>query len=160
MAIPPYRKGTANIVPPRFDIATLRNVSGEKVYSRGAIYHEDGQAEIISIERSRVLARVTGTEIYRSELRGKGKRFSGNCSCPAFSDWGFCKHLVATALAANDLTPEAVEQAANRFSKIRDHLRAKGVEPLVEMIINFAEHDAELLRTLELEIAGETTDAE
>ena len=144
--------------PPRFDIPTLRSVAGEKVYTRGVAYNEAGQVEIISIDRSRVLARVAGSEVYRSELKGLGKKFSGACSCPAFSDWGFCKHLVATALAANALGPVATEQAANRFLKIRDHLRAKGVESLVEMIIGLAERDSALLADLQLAAAETTAD--
>jgi uncharacterized Zn finger protein len=142
----------------RFDVATLRELAGEKVFARGIEYKEGGQVEIISIDRLRVVARVIGSEIYRSELQGTGKKFSGACSCPAFSDWGFCKHLVATALAANDLGPEAGEQAANRLSKIRDHLRSKGIEPLVEMIVNLAEKNPDLLRSLELETAVATAD--
>ena len=50
-----------------------------------------------------MLAQVAGTEDYRTELTGRGEDFDGECSCPAFEDWGFCKHMVATALAANDL---------------------------------------------------------
>jgi uncharacterized Zn finger protein len=81
----------------RFDVAALRDVAGEKVFARGVDYHEDGQVEIVTLDRVRVLARVIGSEVYRCELVGMGKKFSGECSCPAFSDWGFCKHLVATA---------------------------------------------------------------
>src|SRR5574338_154422 len=113
------------VVSHRFDVATLRELAGDKVFARGNEYKEDGRVEIVSIDRLRVLARVVGSEIYRSELRGTGKKFSGSCSCPAFSDWGFCKHLVATALAANELGPDAAERAANHVSKIRDHLRSK-----------------------------------
>jgi uncharacterized Zn finger protein len=142
----------------RFDVATLRDLAGEKVFARGVEYHRDGQVEILSIEVARVIARVIGSEIYHSELTGMGGSISGKCSCPAFSDWGFCKHLVATALAANDLAPEAVQQAATRFSKIRDHLRAKGVESLVETIIGLAERDPALLRSLELAAATSTAD--
>src|SRR5260370_37085784 len=102
----------------RFDVAVLRDVAGEKVFARGAAYHEDGHVEIVTFDRTRVLARVVGSEVYRCELVGAGKKFSGECSCPAFSDWGFCKHLVATALAANSLDSGCLEQAANRFSKV------------------------------------------
>ena len=63
------------------------------------------------IDKTRVLTNVIGLEVYRSELKRTGKGFSGECSCPAFSDWGFWKHLVATALA-NELGPEPMKQAA------------------------------------------------
>src|SRR5262249_45622326 len=84
--------------------------------------------------------------------------FSGQCSCPAFSDWGFCKHLVATALTANKLGPEAVQQAANRLRSIREHLRGKGTGQLVEMIMDLAERDPALLADLELAATAATSD--
>jgi hypothetical protein len=141
-------RGTAG--SDRFDVAALRDVAGEKVFARGVDYHEEGKVEIVTFDRVRVLARVIGSEVYRCELVGMGKKFSGECSCPAFSDWGFCKHLVATALAANSLGAGALEQASSRFAKIREHLRGKGVEGLVEMVVGLAERDPSLLKELEL----------
>lgn len=146
--------------PPRFDLVRLRENAGQKAFDRGVAYYQDGQVEIVSIDKSRVLARVAGSELYRAELQGAGKKFSGECSCPAFSDRGFCKHLVATALAVNELKPEAAEQAADRLARIRDHLRRKGIEPLVEMIVDLAENDPALLRNLELASAVATADDE
>lgn len=87
--------------PPRFDPQALRELAGEAVFARGEAYHRGGQVELLSDDGRRVLARVLGTEVYRSELRGGGTEIDGTCSCPAFADHGFCKHLVATALAAN-----------------------------------------------------------
>ena len=142
----------------RFDVAALRDVASEKVFARGVDYHEDGQVEIVTFDRTRVLARVIGSEVYRCELVGMGKKFSGGCSCPAFSDWGFCKHLVATALAANILGAGALEQASSRFAKIREHLRGKGVEGLVEMVVGLAERDPSLLKELELSAVAAAAD--
>jgi uncharacterized Zn finger protein len=142
----------------RFDVDALRDVAGQKVFARGAAYHEDGHVEIVTLDRARVLARVIGSEVYRCELVGSGKKFSGECSCYAFTEWGFCKHLVATALAANSLGPEALEHASNRFAKIREHLRTKGVERLVEMVVGLAERDPSLLQELELSAAAATAD--
>jgi uncharacterized Zn finger protein len=144
----------------RFDVAALLDVAGEKVFARGIAYHEDGHVEIIAFDRARVLARVIGSEVYRCELVGTGKKFSGECSCRAFSDWGFCKHLVATALTANSLGSEALEQASSRFAKIREHLRARGVEGLVEMVVGLAERDPALLKELELSAAAAIADDE
>ena len=141
-----------------FDVAVLRDVAGEKVFARGAIYHEEERVEIVSFDRARVRARVIGSEVYRCELIGSGEKFSGKCSCPAFSDWGFCKHLVATALAVNSLGPKALEQASSRFAKIREHLRAKGIEELVEMVVSVAERDPSLLKELELSAVAVAAD--
>ena len=142
----------------RFDVAALRDVAGEKVFARGVAYHEDGHVEIVTFDGGRVVARVIGSEVYRCELVGAGKKFSGECSCRAFSDWGFCKHLVATALTANSLGSEALEQVSSRFAKIREQLRARGIEGLVEMLVGIAERDPSLLK--ELEFAAVTASAD
>lgn len=49
---------------PRFDVAVLREQAGAKVFARGEDYHRDGQVDLLSVERDRVLARVTGSEDY------------------------------------------------------------------------------------------------
>ena len=133
-----------------FDVAALRDLAGETVFARGIPYHQDGRVEIIRFDRTRILARVAGSEVYRCELVGSGKKFSGQCACRAYSDSAFCKHLVATALTANNLGPGMLEQATGRFANIREHLRAKGVEGLVEMVLGIAERDPSLLKELEL----------
>jgi len=109
---------------PRFDIDVLRELAGEKVFARGEAYYRDGQVEILAVEPGRVLAQVTGTEDYRTELKGNGEDVDGECSCPAWEDWGFCKHMVATALAANDLRADQPD-GFGAFARIRDHLVAR-----------------------------------
>src|ERR1700679_3062915 len=86
---------------PHFDVATLKRLAGG-AFVRGQAYHREGRVEILAIEPRRVLATVTGTEDYRVNLLGKGETIKGECDCPAFDDYGFCKHMVATALSANE----------------------------------------------------------
>jgi tetratricopeptide (TPR) repeat protein len=137
----------------RFDIDVLRELAGEKVFARGAAYHRDGQVEILSIKPRRVLAQVAGTEDYRTELRGDGEDIDGECSCPAFEDLGFCKHMVATGLAANDL-PAGEGDGSGALARIRDHLKEKGVDALVEMILDLVERDPALFRKLDAAAAA------
>lgn len=141
----------------RFDLVALRAMAGDLTFARGRAYHDDGKVEIVAIEATHVIARVLGTEVYRTKLKGSGKGFVGECSCPAFADRGFCKHLVATALAVNALNGEELEETRSRFSRIRDHLRAQGAEALVEKLMALAERDDALFCDLELAaaIAGE-----
>jgi len=134
----------------RFDLETLRDMAGDKVFARGQAYHDEGRVEIAAMDRTRVAARVIGSEIYRTELKGAGKRFSGACSCPAFSDHGFCKHMVATALAANHVAPDELKKIGSRFARIRDYLRAQGVDALVKRLMALAERDAAVLQDIEL----------
>jgi uncharacterized Zn finger protein len=134
---------------PRFDIDAVRDLAGEKVFARGKEYFSDGQVQIIALEPERVLAQVDGTEIYRTEVTGRGKSIGGECSCRAFEDWGFCKHMVATALAANAAGTGSEAKGAGVLSRIRDHLRGKGVDALIEMIVKLAERDLTLLGKLD-----------
>lgn len=139
---------------PRFDIAALRDLAGDKAFARGKSYHRDGQVAILSIDADRVLAQVAGTEDYHTELIGRGKNIEGECSCPAFEDWGFCKHMVAVALATNAAGPDAEAAGIGALRRIRDHLKGKSVDALVEMITELAQRDAALFRRLELAAAA------
>jgi uncharacterized protein DUF6880 len=142
-----------------FDVAALRKLAAGKVFERGEDYHADGQVEILSLEPNRVLAQVTGSDDYRTVLTGRGKKIGGECSCPAFTDWGFCKHMVATALAANQALDDAsagngaAVEAAGSLGRIRAHLKAKAVDSLVDMIVDLAERDPALFRKLDLAAA-------
>src|SRR5689334_18433939 len=84
----------------RFDLDALRDRAGDKAFARGESYHRAEQVRLLLIEPARVVAQVSGSEDYRTELTGRGKSIGGHCSCPAFSDYGFCKHMVAVGLAA------------------------------------------------------------
>ena len=134
----------------RFDIGALRDLAGEKTFARGETYHRDGQVAILSIEPKRVLAKVAGTEDYRIELTGRGKDIHGECSCPAYADWGFCKHMVATALAANAAGPDAEAAGLGTLARIRGHLGRRGIDALVKMIMELAERDEALFRKLDV----------
>ncbi|PQA88746.1 hypothetical protein CW354_04985 [Marinicaulis flavus] len=137
----------------------MRDLAGEKVFARGAAYHRDGHVEILSYETKRVLAQVAGTEDYRVVLEGRGEDIDGECSCPAF-ERGFCKHMVATALAANAAAGGEEPEGGGLLARIRVHLKARGVDALVDMIIEMAEHDPALLRRLDMAAAVECEDEE
>jgi uncharacterized Zn finger protein len=131
----------------RFDIDTLREIAGEKVFARGEAYHRDGQVQILVVKPDRVLAQVAGSEDYRTQLTLHGGDIDGDCTCRAFEDDGFCKHMVATALAANDF--RAGEADGGALARIRDHLKQKGVDALVDMIVGLVEQDPALFRKLD-----------
>lgn len=142
----------------RFDVGRLRDLAGAKVFARGESYYQDGLVRILAIERHRVLAQVAGTEDYRTELTKRGATIGGECSCPAFGDWGFCKHLVATALAANAAAADAKTDGGGALVRIRSFLKEKSIDALVAMIIEQAERDSALLRKLEMAAAAASAD--
>jgi uncharacterized Zn finger protein len=142
---------------PSFDIAALKRLAGA-AFARGEAYHRDGRVELLAIEPRRVLAQVAGTEDYRVNLLGKGETIKGECTCPAFHDYGFCKHMVATALAANegDHRPEPI--GAGALARIRAHLAGKPNGVLVAMIVDLAGRDRALFRKLEIASAADGAD--
>ena len=140
----------------RFDVAALKRLAGG-AFARGEAYYREGRVEILAFEPRRVLARVTGTEDYRVNLLGAGETIKGECNCPAFDDYGFCKHMVATALAANATGP-AHEQSSGVLARIRAHLEDKSNGVLVAMIVELAERDPALFRKLEIASAADRAD--
>lgn len=114
----------------RFDIEAIRDLVGAGTFSRGEAYDRSGQVELLALGPDRVLAQVTGTEDYTTQLVGRGDVIGGECSCPAFDNQGFCKHMVAVALAANAAWPDAGARADDALSRIRDLLRSKDVDAL------------------------------
>lgn len=141
---------------PRFDVEALRDLAGGKVFTRGESYFRSGQVEILTYEPARVVAQVAGIEDYRTVLTGSGKRIGGECSCRAFEEWGICKHMVAVALMAN---AEGGKPAGEgKLSRIRQHLKSKSIDALVEMIVELAERDPKIYRKLDLAAATSQAD--
>jgi tetratricopeptide (TPR) repeat protein len=129
----------------RFDPSALKRLAGDPAFARGEAYLREGRVELLSDDGVVVSARVAGTTVYRTVLRAGRAGIEGECSCPAFTDYGFCKHPVATGLAA-----DAGGDVPDWLGAIRAHLRGQGVERLAEMILDLAERDPALLDRLDL----------
>lgn len=140
------------------DIDKLRELVGEKVFASGEDYYQDGNVHILALLSERVLAQVEGRETYRTEVTGRGRRIGGSCSCRAFDDRGFCKHMVATALAGNASAVNGDGVGTGALDRIRGHLREKSAEALVEMIMQLAERNSALLARLDMIASIERSD--
>lgn len=136
---------------PVFDVAKLRNAAGAKVFERGEDYHADGSVDILTFSTSRVTAQVTGTQPYFVDLACNKGELSGSCSCPAYVDHGFCKHMVATGLAANDHVPD--DGPGDSPDTIENVLRSLDHEALVKLVIDIASSDPKALHALSLKTA-------
>jgi tetratricopeptide (TPR) repeat protein len=137
----------------RFDVEALRELAGDRTFARGRDYFRDGCVQILSLGSKRVVAEVAGSQDYRVVLTGRSEDIDGECSCPAFEDYGFCKHMVATALTVNAAGAGAEGEADAALKRIREHLNAKPAKELVDMILGLAEENAELFRKLDLAAA-------
>ena len=138
---------------PQIDVEHLRRLAGEKTFRRGEDYYAGGRVDILACETARIVAQVGGSENYSTIVTGYGRDIGGGCSCPAFEDMEFCKHMIAVALAANDLDEHS--PAVGALSRIREYLRRKEKAPLLRIITSLAERDADLFRRLHRAAAGE-----
>ena len=130
-----------------FDLEALREYTGPKVFARGEAYAEQGYVEIIDVEDDAVLAHVLGTETYIVDMTPSAN--AGLCTCPAFEDWGVCKHLVATAIVYNDLGPAETRRAHGRIAQLRQGLGLETRETLIERLVELARRQPAVLATLE-----------
>ena len=125
---------------PRFDIDALRGLAGAKAFARGEEYYRDGLVQILGRAGARAGA-GGGLRRLPYRITGRGKEIDGDAPALPSRIGGFCKHMVATALAANEADGDAEAEGAGVLSRIRDHLKGKGVDALVEMIVDLAERD-------------------
>lgn len=154
--------------------STLKLLAGGRSFSRGEEYHNDGLVGSLAVDQDRATATVQGTRTYRCKLKASGESLQGECTCPAFDEAGFCKHLVAVGLAIIEPDDEKTEEPDIRdevrpprersrrklrektvsIEEIREYLTDLSREKLVEMLVSQAMNDSALLRALRLEILG------
>jgi len=79
---------------------TLLKVAGDLVYARG----EDYVRYVRGLRTTdfKAYASIQAKNVYTVELDWSGPLPDGSCTCPHHADGNFCKHLVATGLAAID----------------------------------------------------------
>ncbi len=133
-----------------FDRKMIESAAGAAVFSRGLAYHEKGRAKIKSADSGRIIAIVSGSEDYRVELRVGGGLLSGTCNCRAREDSDVCKHMVAAALAANDLPGEKDGLPVQKKSLLVAFLETLPRERLIAIITDHAARHPEIERALEL----------
>jgi len=130
-----------------FDLQFLSDQSGPKVFARGEAYAEGGAVALIDVADDAVLAHVAGTETYVVQLTPSAGL--GRCTCPAFDDFGVCKHVVATAVVYNGLSEADLRSAKARFARLREGLDLESRDELVARIIGLARRYPDVLADLE-----------
>lgn len=122
---------------------------------RGYDYFLAGAVELKTVEENFVKARCAGERIYRTELRlSKNGALTGDCSCPAYEDFGPCKHLAAVGYAViahykTGYASSASYQARNaEVEKIENLLRKKTKSELINMIFDLLDSEPELYADL------------
>lgn len=119
---------------------------GEEIVKEGTIVLEKIHAEYI-------VAYAIGTGIYQVKLfkTNSSAHIKGTCNCPAFFDFGPCKHIAAAGLARmqvgyqpDDWCDEQIENVKNVLQSL--HKQPK--EKLINIIMDCIAQDQELLHLI------------
>lgn len=143
----------------------LREYGWNRSYERGESYYRAGAVTSLVQNGVHINAAVQGTRKYKTHIWLEGGHLRFTCTCPA---GGFCKHLIATALAWNkgeaevlgDLddisAPNGKISKAHKKAKapdLRSHLLSMDKESLVSMLLEQAMKDDGLRESLNLSAA-------
>jgi uncharacterized Zn finger protein len=130
-----------------YDTEILRELAGEKAFARGQGYADQGHIALLSLNDDGVLAAAFGTSDYTVWLKRSGSGISGHCSCPAYDEAGFCKHMVATALVANEAGPQG-DAPPDRVGEIAGGVARLDRSQLEKLLLEMATADWRALRSL------------
>ncbi len=78
----------------------IKNIFGTTIYNRGLQYYKEDLVYQLEYDKrmNTWTARVAGSKRYRVETKILEDRISSRCNCPAFDNFGGCKHEVAVLL--------------------------------------------------------------
>jgi uncharacterized Zn finger protein len=133
----------------------IQNLIDEPYYSRGYDYFQNGMVQLVSVVSNCVKARVVGNRVYNVILILKNSELDGECTtCPAYEDFGPCKHMAATAfavMAARSYRYNESEQCAsqvNEHNELKKILRKKTKEELISIIFKLTDDYSEIIDVL------------
>ena len=141
---------------------TLLKAAGDLVYARG----EDYVRYVRGLRTTdfKAYASIQAKNVYQVELDWSGPLPDGSCTCRHHADGNFCKHLVATGLAAIDTGRVAVDDTASSTAEaaLEAAVQAMDVDELRELVMTLAQRDDGVRRLLEIRAttaAGDDTHA-
>lgn len=135
----------------------LLDAAGEVIFARGEDYARYVRG--LRITESKAYASIQAKRVYQVELDWSGSFLDGYCSCPHNADGNFCKHLVATGLAAIDSGRVVVEDTTGVIdASLQAVVQAMDVDELRELVLALALRDDGVRRTLELRAASASGD--
>ena len=103
----------------------LRDLAGSKVYARGEDYFAGDNVQLHEHTGNQAIGEVTGSQPYRVELRLASRKLIAECTCPAMSDHGFCKHAVALGLHLINAPPPATKGTTRARRMVPDDFSGK-----------------------------------
>jgi uncharacterized Zn finger protein len=142
-----------------FTEVDLKVAAGPRSFDRGLDYLS--QVEDLDFDGPEITATVYGSDAYEVCLTvGTGRSSNialvGDCSCPFGQEGNFCKHCVATGLAALKLaeTRQAIPASHQERDLLASRLASLSKDELVAEILELLDSDRDLRRRFELRAAA------
>ena len=128
----------------------LRSFIDERYIKRGEQILQDGTIILERIYPEQIEAYAIGTGIYRVNLSRtiSSNQITGSCNCPAFFNFGPCKHIAAAGLARMQVDYQPDEWSSEQIETVKNALQSLHKQPkekLINIIINCIAQDQELL---------------
>lgn len=120
----------------------IKSFISEPYFSRGREYVTSRTIKITAITETSVTGKIVGSYVYSIKLFLGKSGLDGTCTCPAFTDFGPCKHLAALGLAIvayhqgnfHDLD-EQFENDVAEVEAFEKNLKRKNKDELISMIV-------------------------
>jgi uncharacterized Zn finger protein len=117
----------------------------EPYFSRGKEYVTSRTIKITAVTETSVSGKIVGSYVYSIKLFFGKSGLEGTCTCPAFTDFGPCKHLAALGLAIiayhkgdfHDLA-EGFEGDVAEVEEFEKSLKKKSKDELIAMILQIS----------------------
>src|SRR6476661_3747971 len=129
---------------------SLLKAAGDLVYARGEDYVRYVRG--LRTTAFKAYASIQAKQVYSVELDWSGPLPDGSCTCRHHADGNFCKHLVATGLAAIDTGQVAVDDTTGSSAEaaLEAAVQAMDVDELRELVVTLAQRDDGVRRLLEV----------
>lgn len=135
----------------------LVELAGKGAFERGLVYFQKGKVSRLECDLGEWRARVKGSSVYHVQLREDDEGVHWHCDCPAAADGGFCKHLVALALAAQALASqepaEKKEKAVTEENDLLVALKQQSADTLANWLHDIARNDEVLEQSLRVRLS-------
>lgn len=130
----------------------------ERYRQRGREYFSQGMVELTTVTATKITAKCAGTRLYKTRMELKDGKLSGDCSCPAFEDFGPCKHMAAACYAviaknkAGYAPSEEYSWRKEECERFEKHLMKKNKAELMALIMQIIQDEPDLQWMVEREM--------
>ena len=125
-------------------------------FSKGEDYFSRGLVKNIAEIDNKIIAKVSGSDLYRVQLWEDQKQLKFSCTCPVGKDGDFCKHCVAVGLQwlanVNNGTSAKGEEKIT-LEDIKSWLNKQNTDVLVNLLMEQIYTDDQLEQKLSLKVA-------